>query len=79
MLKMYVEPESANEGACLRYVEPKSPNEGPCLRYMLNRNRRSPMRGRVLCVDSKSPNGGPCLTYILNRNCQRRGRVYDIS
>ena len=29
------------------YVEPESPNEGVCLRYTLNRNRRSQMRGRV--------------------------------
>ena len=59
MLKMYVEPESPNEGACLIsrteiakrggvfkiYLEPESPNEGPCSRFMLNRNRQ--MRGRV--------------------------------
>ena len=57
------------------FLEPESPNEGPCLRSMLNRNRRSPMQGRVLCAEPKSPNDGPCLTYILSRNRQRRGRV----
>ena len=49
MLKLYDEPESPSEGACLRdmmnrnrqssgqfkiYDEPDSPNEGACFRYL---------------------------------------------
>ena len=69
MFKIYLEPESPNEGPCLifmlnRYRQTK----GGCLRYMLNRNRRSPMRGRVLCVEPKSPNEGLCLRFMMSRN-----------
>ena len=37
--------------------QPESPNEGECLRYMLNRNRH--MRGGVLQTydEPQSPNG----------------------
>ena len=40
MLKIYAEPGSPNERACLRNDEPESPNEGECLRYMMTRNRQ---------------------------------------
>ena len=44
---MYDEPESPNEGACLRYKtnKPESPSEGTSLRYVMNRYRQ--MRGHV--------------------------------
>ena len=49
MFKIYDEPESPNERACLRYMmKTESPNEGPCLRHMMNRNRQ--MRGRVVDI-----------------------------
>ena len=70
------------------YVEPESPNEGGCLRYILNRNRRSPMRGLEpeskiggvfkIYVEPKSPNEGSCLRYMMNRYSQMRGRVKDV-
>ena len=54
MFKIYYEPESPNEGACLRYDEPESPNEGACLRYVMNPNRE--MRGHVkVCDEPESP------------------------
>ena len=51
MSKVTAEPESPNEGACLRYMsryhqkrgvlkksgEPESPNEGACLKYRMSR------------------------------------------
>ena len=41
MFKIFDEPESRNEGACLSYVmNPESPDEGRDLRYMMNRNRQ---------------------------------------
>ena len=65
--KIYDEPESPNEGACLRYMmkdEAEARNEGACLtKYMMSRNRQ--MRGA-------------CLRYMMIRNRQMRGRVYDI-
>ena len=39
------------------YDEPESRNEGACLRYMMNSNRE--MRGMFkICVEPKSPNEG---------------------
>ena len=58
------------------YVEPESPNEGASSRYMLNRNRGSPMRGRVLCVDPTWPNEGPCL--MSRTEIAKRGVVFKI-
>ena len=74
------------------HVEPKSANEAVWFREILNRNRRSPRRGRVSCVEPKSPNegfkmydepvsrqgGGVFKIYLLNRNRQIRGRVQDL-
>ena len=69
MFKIYLEPESPNERACLRYMLNRNRQmRGGGLRYMLNRNRRSPMRGRVLCVEPKSPNEGLCLRFMMSRN-----------
>ena len=39
MFKIYDEPESPNEEACLKiHAEPETPNEGAHSRYMLNRS-----------------------------------------
>ena len=66
-------------------VEPESPNEGACLRYMLKRN--DPMRGGVASpnegacrkhFEPESPNEGACLRYVLDRNRRMRGRVKDM-
>ena len=48
--------------------EPESPNEGACLRYMMNRNNRQMGRGRVFKIDDEpeSPNEGACLRYMMN-------------
>ena len=44
--KIFDEPESRNEGACLRYMmNPELPNEGRVLRYVMNPNPE--MRGHV--------------------------------
>ena len=44
MFKIY--DETAKEGACLRvYDEPESPNEGACLRYMFNNTNTSTSNG----------------------------------
>ena len=40
MFKIYDEMVSFKGGACKINDEPESPNEGVCLRYMMNRNRR---------------------------------------
>ena len=49
MFKIYLEPESPNEGPCLRFMLKRlrqmKGRERACLRFMLNRNRQ--MRGRV--------------------------------
>ena len=70
---MYDEPESSEEGACLRYMlnpsrqmkgsvetyeEPESPNEGACVRYIMNPNRQM----------------GACFRWMFNRHRQRRVR-----
>ena len=79
MFKIHLEPASPYEGPCSRFMWNRNRQmRGGCLRLLLNRNLRSPMRGRVLCVEPKSSNDGPCLTYILNRNRQRRGGVKDV-
>ena len=49
MFKIYDEPESPHEGACLSCVMNRNRQmRGACLRYMMNRNRH--MKGRVYVV-----------------------------
>ena len=65
MFKICDEPESPNEGACVRYVcdELGPPHEGVCLTYMMNDER-------------ESAHEGACLSYIMmNRNRQRRAQM----
>ena len=61
------------------YEEPESPNEGACVRYMMNPNRQ--MGGGVGRVsDPESPNeGAACVRYMMNRNRQMKGGVFKIS
>ena len=75
VFKIYEEPASQTEGACLRYMVnrnrgvckvcggPFSPNAGACLGNM------------VIYDEPESPNEGACLTCMLNRYPHMRGRV----
>ena len=53
----YDEPESRNEGACIRYMTNQSPNE----------------RVVLTCDETESPNKWACFRYMTKRNRQMRG------
>ena len=55
-------------------LEPESPNQGPCLRFMLNRNRQMRRCGSERDLEPEPPvaKKGPCF-MCLNRNRQTRG------
>ena len=78
MFKIYDEPLSPNDGACLTCVmsrcwqmrgaclrqdEPESPNDGACL------------AASMLYEERLSPNEGACFRYVVNCYRQMRGRV----
>ena len=61
MLRIYADPESPNEGACLRHMMNRNrqmTGQFKSLRYVMNWNRQ--MMGR------ESPNEGARLRYMFN-------------
>ena len=62
MFKIYAEPESPNEGACLRsMMNPNRQTREKCLTYMMNRNRYCKWHVSLI-------------TYMMNRNRQMMWR-----
>ena len=78
MFKIYmVNRNRQMRGVFKIYDEPESPNEGACLRYMMKRNRQ--ITGQFTIYDEpKSPNEGARLRCLMKRNRQVREHVSDI-
>ena len=61
------------------YDEPDSPSQGACLRYMMNQIRQVSGACLRYMMTPDSLNDGACLRYMMNRNRQVRGmsKIYD--
>ena len=68
-----------NRGVFMMYDEPESPDDGACLRYVMSWKRR--VRGRAYISYMENRNRQMmgvfkgCLRYIMNRNRQTSGNV----
>ena len=67
VFKIYDEPESQHEGACLRYIMMGQNRHMTCVRNMMSRSRQ--MRGMFKTYDAlESRHDLACLRYMLNNN-----------